>query len=452
MSKNPKNPRSDRAPAPSHALSKRRLARILGLREDAPPGEIDATLPHLLTRLGKRLDRARAAKGPDDPEARRLQQEIADLATSNAAIASDTETLHSAIEPRHRRRLFGSLLGAILTLCLLVAYAAGYRVIRPVSEDGAARPSAPGVLILEGPLPGATLRVLDADREELLFKLPATNARVEIPPGRVALEVSRVDCPDRWTRSVYFEEGSQHRFEPELCLGMGRVTIRSNVSHDRVKIDGLEAGSTSERPHLLGVGDHEIRVEKKGFVPFIGTVRIRPDEDIEIRAELVASGAGGAGGAGPVGRPMPVTKQAPASQPSSGAPSEGFDVAAVQTPIATPDFGLDARRLPPLVQRPAYFGSATPGSTRWHDRVAADMIARYDKDASGQIDRLEESEAISCRAWRELERDFDRGGLGLSMARYFGFDGSEWHANALGFARAQRSAAYAKMKECGLQA
>ena len=46
---------------------------------------------------------------------------------------------------------------------------------------------------------------------------------------------------------------------------------------------------------------------------------------------------------------------------------------------------------------------------------------------------------------------FERGGLGLSMARYFGFDGSEWHPNALGFARKLRSAAYAKMKECGLQ-
>ncbi len=329
-----------------------------------------------------------------------------------------------------------------------MGYAAGIRIVRANGDARDARPATPGVLILEGPLTAATLRVLDADREELLFKMPAAGARVEIVPGRVALEVSREDCPDHWTRSVFFEEGSQHRFEPELCLGMGRVTIRSNVSQDRVRIDGLEAGSTNDRPHSLGVGDHEIRVDKQGYEPFVGTVRVRPDEDIEIRAELVVIGAGGP----PRGRPMPVTKQAPSSTPSSGSPSESFDVSSLQTPIAPVDLDLEAARLPPLEERPAYFAAAAPGSTRWHDRVVKDMLSRYDSDSSGQIDRLEESEAVSCRAWRELERDFDGGGLGLSMVRYFGFDGSEWHPNALGFARAMRSAAFAKMKECGLQA
>jgi hypothetical protein len=447
MPKSPPSHTSGRAPTATRALSKRRLARILGLRDDAPSRQIDATLPHLLTQLGKRLEVARAADSSDDGEARRLQQEIADLATSNASIASSTERFHAAEDSTPRARPLGVLLGGGLVLCLSIAYATGYRIVHSTGDDIAARPTTPAVLILEGHLAGATLRVLDGDREELLFKMPADGARVELPAGRVALEVSRADCPDRWTRSVYFEEGSQHRFEPELCLGIGRLTIRSNVSQDRVRIDGLEVGSTSAQAHELGVGDHEIRVDKTGYEPFIGTVRIRPDEDIEIRAELLAGGTGGA----PRGRPMPVTKQTPTSEPSSLSNSESFDFLDNRAPIATSDFGLETARLPPLEERPAYYSGAAAGSTRWHDRISADMIARYDRDASGQIDQLEESEAISCRVWRELERDFDEGGLGLSLVRYFGFDGSEWHPNALGFARAHRSAAFAKMKECGLQ-
>jgi hypothetical protein len=92
------------------------------------------------------------------------------------------------------------------------------------------------------------------------------------------------------------------------------------------------------------------------------------------------------------------------------------------------------------------------GSTAWHDRVSREIITRFDTDGSGRIDQLAESESISCALWREIEEDFERGGLGLSMARYYGFDGTEWHVNALGFSRDMRSAAYEKMKECGLQA
>ena len=444
MPKSPPTNASGRAPA----LSRRRLARILGLRDDAAPGQIDATLPQLLTLLGKRLDRARNASSANDGEARRLQQEIADLATSHASFASSSERFHPAQQLGSRTRLIAAMLCAGLTLCLLTAYAAGYRIVQPTVEDAPARPSAPGLLILEGPLTGATLRVLDADREELLLKMSADEARVEIPSGRVALEVSRVDCPDRWTQSVYFDEGATHRFEPKICLGTGRVTVRSNVSQDRVRIDGLEVGGTNERAHELAVGDHEIRVDKLGYRPFLGTIRIRPDEEIEIRAELIKTGA-----AGPArGRPMPVSKLSPTSEPDDFSSVESFDLSELREPITTPSFGLGAGELPPLVDRPAYYTAASAGSTRWHDRVASDMIGRYDIDSSGQIDRLQESEAISCRVWRELERDFDEGGLGLSMARYFGFDGSEWHPNALGFARAHRSAGYEKMKECGLQA
>ncbi|MFP6656295.1 MAG: PEGA domain-containing protein, partial [Myxococcota bacterium] len=290
----------------------------------------------------------------------------------------------------------------------------------------------------------ATLRILDADRQELLFKVPAEGARIELPAGRVVLDVRREDCPDPWTQSVFFEEGETHRFEPQLCRGFGNLALRSNVTQNRVRIDGLEMGSTALATHRLRVGDHEIRVDKAGYRSFTGMVRIRPNEEHEIYAELTEAGTAR-------GRPMPVTRHAPTREPALFAVSQSPNLSALGASMVADQAELNPERLLPLDRFWADYGGATPGSTRWHDRLAADMISRYDNDASGQIDQFDESEAISCPTWREIEEDFNAGGLGLSLVRYFGFDGSEWHPNALGFARDQRSLVFEKMKACGLQ-
>ncbi len=398
-------------------------------------------MPRLLTRLFRRLSSA------DRAEAEALRREIADLEASRAHFISPPEQKSSAVDRGRQRGLLNALLGAALTLGLLIAYAAGFRVSRPEGADVMAVVAEPAHLILEGRLPGATLRVLDSDREELLFKVPAEGARIELAAGRYALDVSREDCPDHWTRSVYFEEGATHRFEPLICLGEGQLTVRSNVSHDRLRIDGLDLGPTGAKPHRLGVGDHEILVEKPGYRPFLGKIRIRPGEELTLRAELIAESQAGPA----MGRPMPVEKVLPSDAPLTAFRPEPFDLPNLReefTPQAQ-DLGPSRQGLQTsdLVSHDRTGG----GSTRWHDRISAELLARYDLDASGQIDRLEESEAIPCPVWREIERDFDGGGLGLSMVRYYGFDGSEWHPNALGFAQTHRSAAFEKMKECGLQ-
>jgi hypothetical protein len=452
-------------------LSRRQLARILGLRPDASKAQIDAALPRLLDRLLARLDES-ATTHPE--QAAELRREIANLAVSRARMGSfqtSTQAPLAQPEPFGRREFrLGGLIGAAITLCLFVAYAAGYRVERQAVGEQAVRPTVPGILILDGTQPSAILRIFDADREELLLKTSAFGARVEVPPGRVALEVSREDCLDRWTRTVFFEERSTHRFEPRICLGKGELIIRSNVTGDRLRIDGIDVGSTTAAAHLLGVGDHEIRIDKAGYQSFLSTVRIRPNGKLEIRAELVPGNPDDL----PRGRPLPVTKHSPEIAPAGSSDPQPFglsdldrdaegtshardlfpELAESLSPRLASDLGRDfAIDTNPFRRRrdPSRYYVAAAGSTRWHDRVSADMIARYDHDASGQIDQPAESEAISCRVWLQLEQDFDAGGLGLSMVRYFGFDGSEWHPNALGFARAHRSAGYEKMKECGLQ-
>ncbi|MAG34152.1 MAG: hypothetical protein CL908_25005 [Deltaproteobacteria bacterium] len=425
--------------APAPPLSRARLTRVLALAEDAPAPRIRSAATRLLARLEARLERAEIA------DRAALEREIANLAASaDHWCAAAMDPAPDRLRDPGRAGLAGALLGAALTLVLLVAYAAGLRIVRLDPGEPAAQLEEPAQLILFGPLPGATLRVLDADREELLLTMSAEEARVELASGRYALDVGRDDCPDRWTRSVFFEAGATHRFEPRICRGEGRITVRSNVSDDRLLIDGLEMGATGAQRHTVGVGDHEIRVEKKGFAAFEGRVRIRPNDELEIRAELVMKGEDSA----PVGRPIPVTKLAPSLPPVSQVRPEPFDMAGLRKAISPPDLQSARGR---MLHREGLEPIPDGGSTAWHDRVSRDLLARYDLDDSGQIDRLEESEAISCPIWQEIERDFDRGGLGLSMTRYYGFDGSEWHPDALGFARTTRSAAFAKMSECGLR-
>ncbi len=420
----------------SPTISRRRLARVVGLSPDASRQQIETAMPRLMERLLRRLDSA------DEAEAITLRREITDLETSRAYFAASPG---DRFRPSRWQARLGVLLGTALTVGLLLAYNAGYRISRVTADESVTFAESNAQLILDGRLPGATLRVLDADREELLIKVPAEAAHVELVEGRYAIEVNREDCPDQWTRSIYFEAASIHRFEPLICQGEGRLTVRSNVSRDRLRIDGFDVGPTGETLHTLGVGDHEIQVEKAGYQPFLGKVRIRPDEELELRAELIAGSAGP-----PIGRPMPVTKMAPSQAPSTSVQPEPFDVSSLEQgfkPKAA-DFGLTARDLLPddFNSRDSTGG----GSTAWHDRVSAELIARYDLDGSGLIDQLEESEAISCAVWLEIERDFDGGGLGLPMVRYYGFDGSEWHPRALGFVRSHRSAVFEKMKECGL--
>lgn len=429
--------------APPRAPQTRRdLTRILGLPESASDAAIRSAAERLLSLLRRR--HAQPGTPPDSA----LADEITALdACLSGVLAPPVTTpakgLEHAARTDRRGLAMAMLVGAFL-LALLVAYASGYRIVRHEGGGFAASLEEPAKLVLLGRLPGATLRVLDSDREELFVKIAAEGAVVELDAGRYALEVSREDCPDIWTRSVYFEAGATHQFEPFLCVGEGTVTVRSNVTKDRLLIDGFDVGATGAEPHTLGVGDHEVRVEKTGYQPFEARIRIKPDEALELRAELFTGKKQGSGL-----RPnLPTPIETPGLAASPMPEPEPFDLGDLQQQLAPRKSAAPETR---LLSRAAETGLPDGGSTAWHDRVSQELLGRFDSDGSGLIDQLAESEAISCALWLEIERDFDRGGLGLSLARYYGFDGSEWHSRALGFDRSMRGAAYTKMMECGLQ-
>ena len=401
-------------------LARKRLVAVLGLPEAATDDDIREAGERLVALLRARL----AAADPADPtETERwdaLQDELAVLEQSVERFGRPSILAlapKSSEDRANRQRLAGALAGVALTLALLMAYAAGYRVVRLEGGGFAATLREPARLILSGSLPGATLRVLDPDREQIFAETEAEGAIVELPEGRYALEVSRPDCPDPWTRSVYFESGATLRFEPYVCVGEGRLVIRSNVSGDRLRIDGLDVGATGPEAHVLGVGDHEIAVSKTGYAPFEARVRIRPDEELVLRAELESERAS----KGRAASPLPFDAGTTSITPPATTAPEPFDLGALQKELAPPNGRAEASR---VLEREGLGALPDGGTARWHERVSAEFLSRYDLDGSGRIDRVEESDAVTCPVWSEVERDFDRGGLGLSMSRYYVYDGS----------------------------
>nr|VFJ49275.1 MAG: Formylglycine-generating enzyme, required for sulfatase activity, contains SUMF1/FGE domain [Candidatus Kentron sp. FW] len=65
-----------------------------------------------------------------------------------------------------------------------------------------------------------------------------------------------------------------------------RLIVRSNVSGDKVTIDGKAMGATGPKPHTLPPGEHEIRVEKEGFKAFEAKIHLVAGGEETIRARL----------------------------------------------------------------------------------------------------------------------------------------------------------------------
>jgi PEGA domain len=424
-------------------------------------------------RLIERLERRRERVEPEERAA--LAREIEELSSSvlyslgsnpdakPPVTAGSIAALSSSIA---RERLY---LGAIMILATLVMIFIAAWLSAGVgsgSVDEGRDLAEPARLVVESRPADALLRIRRPEDDELLVKIPGAGAKVELDAGHYEIEVAREDCPDSWTQQIDLEPGETRRYEPTLCVGAGELVVRSNVSGDRLRIDDLDLGATRSAPHLLGVGDHRVRVEKEGFEPFEGQVRIRPDEKIELRAELVASSPGaksenGAGkGADAAGAQLPFEVVAPSAPPGNArsranqAPG-GVRKALLPEPMAPDRIRPEELAMPdPIHDFDSDVGGPRlpkGGSTTWHDAVSTRIVSRFDADGSGRIDRVSETESIPCGFWKEIERSFDQGRLGLSMSRLYGFDGSEWHPRALGFSRDQRGLAYERMKDCGLE-
>jgi hypothetical protein len=421
-----------------------RLARILGLPREAGADALRKEGQRLILSLRRRAEIIDESGSIDAA----LSAEIASLDSALKRFAPPRRTSAGDLNRRSakdRTGLVAILLGSAFIIAFLIATSTEDRIVRAPETNTSSVPSYMARLVVTGPVGNATLRVLTADRDEILRTLPASGANVDLVPGRYAIEVDAEGCENRWTRLIFLAAGATHRVHPTLCGSPGTVRIQTEVAGAQLYIDDVKTGEPGQDLHSLSAGEHEIRVEKAGYRPFKTAVRIEPGRKAQIVVELVPESPQenirqedlAFAFASPVLSPAEISKPAP------------FDLADFSeslVPKWEPSRPNTARASQGLGRLP------DGGSTDWHARVAVEFIARYDHDRSGAIDQIKESDAVSCTDWRQTEHSFERGGLGLSMARYYGFDGSEWHFAALGFSRTMRSAAYTRMRECGLQA
>jgi serine/threonine protein kinase/formylglycine-generating enzyme required for sulfatase activity len=137
----------------------------------------------------------------------------------------------------------------------------------------------PAQLTIESPAPGARVFVNGRD-------MGAAGAALTVPAGDVQL---RVEAPghEPYTQELALEAGERSRSRITLKEIPPTVTIRSNVSGDRLFIDGVAVGSTGKKKHPLTPGKAvTIRVEKPGYEAWQERVTLEPGASRTLRAAL----------------------------------------------------------------------------------------------------------------------------------------------------------------------
>ncbi|HEY5921475.1 MAG TPA: PEGA domain-containing protein [Kofleriaceae bacterium] len=82
---------------------------------------------------------------------------------------------------------------------------------------------------------------------------------------------------------------------PSDFLRFGILAITSNESGAAVTVGGEKRGVTPIQPlKLRAPAEYPIRIDKPGFVPFTTTVKLPPDSEIKVAAELSRRGGGSA--------------------------------------------------------------------------------------------------------------------------------------------------------------
>jgi len=437
------------SPRPPIGSDRDRLARILGLTPDVGTAALLTEGDRLLGALKRRAQAEKNAAGESSAD---LRGEIAELAAALSdyrAAPAQKESTHELRSRRNRSGLLAALVASALMIGFLIVTSIGERRVRAEDSAAAKVPSYMGRLEVIGAAEASTLRVLDADRERVLQETSAFGAQIELVPGRYALEVDTLGCPSTWTQSVFLNPGATRQVYPTSCAeaapqaGHGALRVEAALAGGRVFVDGVELGATGKEARTLAEGKHTLRVEHEGYRDFQKEIAIEAGQVSNVRAELIPSAPDRAPAASALNYPGP-----PVLSPDALPTPEPFDLGDLAEAIAPDRTELESTELPEFEVDGL---RAKGGSTDWHDRTSRNFLARYDTDRSGAIDIIDESDAIPCSDWKRTESSFDRGRLGLSMARYYGFDGSEWHPSALGFARTIRHAAYTRMRACGLK-
>jgi hypothetical protein len=91
------------------------------------------------------------------------------------------------------------------------------------------------------------------------------------------------------------------------------------------------------------------------------------------------------------------------------------------------------------------------GSSEWDVEIKKLLLASYDLDHSGRIDKAAELERIDCTVWSTMDQQVRAGYRGSSLIVIYGFNDGGWVGSALGFDAALRSSVFKQASKCGLK-
>ena len=273
-----------------------------------------------------------------------------------------------------------------------------------------------------GNLEGATLVVADIATREVALEGLADGTEYELPAGQYEVRVEHEKCFDAWSKDFDLASGDRRDISAHNCADQAWLVVRSNVSGDRLEIDGQPLGTTSADEHPLAAGEHEVRVAKSGYAVWTGSVSLPPAQTITLRADLLPESTG----------PNEDARESRPQQPAATAP-----------PPPRPA-GADAGRSEPSRKE-------LQARHNWHQDARRYLLSHYDHNRSDDFDSAEEIHSIPCDDWLGLEQTFDAGRLQLSMTRFYGFDGTKWVDGAFGIRGDMREVAYERLRQCGLR-
>jgi len=261
-------------------------------KDPTPPSQIDSSIPPLYDDvIAKAL-----AKNPDK-RYRRAKDFVEDLkrahrgeALMEAPSIEPAMTVAQGIAEKiyPKRKRYGLLGGfAVLLLALVLG---GYywmdRTAKPTQEEVVAVPQPVkqfGSIEVTSDPPGAQVFLDGAEHKEptpTVIKEVAAEEKHEIKVVKRGFEP--------WVETVELEDDKSVSIEASLERLLTTIVIESTPSGASVFLDGAEHNelTPTEILNVTAGENHEIRVEKRGFKPWVRTVEPKDDKPLPIPASL----------------------------------------------------------------------------------------------------------------------------------------------------------------------
>jgi hypothetical protein len=110
-------------------------------------------------------------------------------------------------------------------------------------------------------------------------------ALTSIPIGVHEIEV-KFDGHEDWKKSIIIKKEKELNLNAVLQINIGSINIESYPENAKIYIDGIDAGNGPKRFTDVIIGSHEIEVLLDGYVTWKRTIKVKPEKETSLTAEL----------------------------------------------------------------------------------------------------------------------------------------------------------------------